>query len=208
MRQRRFSVESRGIAVDFSLLPCSGLRPRSLLNAASSDDYPALYASHARRIKSSSARFRSSADADDLVQAGRIALWRAMRSFDPTHGIPFEHYAARSIRRAIRDEAQRERRHWQNRHCENPASASEERDLGVAAMASNDPPASEVVDASILHARADNLPNRLHRIYQLRYMNDLSQSETATLLGITQQRVSQLERTLIATLRGGYEPTH
>lgn len=194
--------------MDFSLLPCSGLRPRSLLNSASSDDYPALYASHARRIKSSSARFRSSADADDLVQAGRIALWRAMRSFDPTRGIPFEHYAARSIRRAIRDEAQRERRHWRNRHWENSASVGEDPDIELAAMVSNEPSPMELADASNLHARATTLPYRLHRLYEQRYMNDLSQSETATLLGITQQRVSQLERTLIATLRGGDEPTH
>ena len=39
----------------------------------------------------------------ELVQAGRLALWRAVLRFDPAHGAQFSTYSGRAIERALWD---------------------------------------------------------------------------------------------------------
>src|SRR5512132_2526742 len=41
---------------------------------------------------------------DDLVSAGMLGLVQAARTFDPTHGVPFDRHAANRIRGALLDE--------------------------------------------------------------------------------------------------------
>jgi len=43
---------------------------------------------------------------DDLVQAGRIAVWQAAKTYDPALG-GFENYATRAVANAFRDERRR-----------------------------------------------------------------------------------------------------
>lgn len=40
---------------------------------------------------------------EDAEQEGRIALWKAMRRFDPSRGVPFRRWAWRRMRGAARD---------------------------------------------------------------------------------------------------------
>ena len=42
-------------------------------------------------------------EADDLVQAGTVGLWKSVDSYDPDIGNKFLTYAAKSIRRAMAD---------------------------------------------------------------------------------------------------------
>jgi RNA polymerase sigma factor (sigma-70 family) len=150
------------------------------------------------RIEACARRFRRDAvSLDDLIQAGRIGLWNAMRAFDPAHGKPFDHLASRAIKRAVRDEARRENRHWKNR-----ASPEE-------ALEPDNEPQTEadyVPDA----AAADQLRERLRALAptlrvacELRYLAGLPQSKVATALGVTQQRVSQIEQQAVCALRSG-----
>jgi RNA polymerase sigma factor (sigma-70 family) len=46
-------------------------------------------------------QYRGSAGYRDLVQAGRIGLWRALQHFDPARGIPFATYARIAIQRHV-----------------------------------------------------------------------------------------------------------
>jgi RNA polymerase sigma factor (sigma-70 family) len=48
---------------------------------------------------------------DDLVQEGRIALWRAVLGFDPQRGVAFSTYAGTAIERRIWQVVARARRH-------------------------------------------------------------------------------------------------
>ena len=41
---------------------------------------------------------------DDLISAAMLGLAQAARSYDPTHGVPFDRHAANRIRGAILDE--------------------------------------------------------------------------------------------------------
>lgn len=63
-----------------------------------------------KKIEHFSVRYLRSnpwADKDDLLQAGKIALWGALQDFDQRLGKPFEHFATVVIRNAIADEARR-----------------------------------------------------------------------------------------------------
>jgi RNA polymerase sigma factor (sigma-70 family) len=46
---------------------------------------------------------------DDLLQAGRIALWRAIRGYDPERGTAFSTYASVAIARAVWEATKKER---------------------------------------------------------------------------------------------------
>jgi RNA polymerase sigma factor (sigma-70 family) len=185
-------------AVNRSLTHRAGSSPPHPLILSTVGDYAVAHSSQLRRIVASARRFRGSAHADDLVQAGRIALWRAMASFDAARGIPFEHFAARAIRRAVRDEARREMRHWKTRQADSP---TESPDLFIETIASDALPAFDSVLVNHIRSRVEALPLNLRRIYEARFENDLTQGETASLLCLTQQRVSQLENMMLATLR-------
>jgi RNA polymerase sporulation-specific sigma factor len=50
---------------------------------------------------------------DEALQAGRLALWKALLRFDPQRGFAFSSYAVVAIRRHVQLEARRFRRFWQ-----------------------------------------------------------------------------------------------
>lgn len=52
-------------------------------------------------------RLMSFMDLQELIQVGVIGLLEAAKSFDPTKGVPFEHYAHSRVRGAIIDEVRR-----------------------------------------------------------------------------------------------------
>jgi RNA polymerase sigma factor (sigma-70 family) len=52
---------------------------------------------------------------DDLVQEGRIALWRAVLGFDPQRGVAFSSYAGKAIERRIWQAVARARRQQRGR---------------------------------------------------------------------------------------------
>jgi RNA polymerase sigma factor (sigma-70 family) len=141
-------------------------------------------------------------DVEDLVQVGRIALWKAYRAYDPTRGYPFEHYASRAIVRAVKAEVRREQRHWTNRVYQ-AASAGEEDSLDDATEHSRAPAGVHEESAAYwtvlgehVHSRVQQLPSRLRRVFELRHAQGRSQKQVAEILEVTQQRVSQLEHEL------------
>ena len=56
-------------------------------------------------------------------------------------------------------------------------------------------------DRLTLRAAIDELPEQQRKLIILRYFKDLSQTETARLLGITQVKVSREEKKIIELLR-------
>ncbi len=60
-----------------------------------------------RRIVNSTHLFSNVLDEDDLLQAARLAVWRAAGSYDPGLGASFRSYITTAIRRAVHEEANR-----------------------------------------------------------------------------------------------------
>src|SRR5690349_11120350 len=78
------------------------------LRVAASRSFDRIHKRYSAFIRAAAWRYRwCGADRDDLRQAGRLGLWRALSAFDAGRGAPFESYAHRAIRRAVRDEARR-----------------------------------------------------------------------------------------------------
>lgn len=145
----------------------------------------------------------------DLEQAATLALWRAVQAFDPNHGVPFEHYAARSIRRAVTSEASLER---------DDATIDYGTVFACGEVMSeddsvfSDPPipyeiresGSEQFDRCLcfeIAAFVSGLTPALRAVYHAHICEGHSQSEVAEILGVTQQRVAKLKAELLSEIQ-------
>jgi RNA polymerase sporulation-specific sigma factor len=170
--------------------------------------YGALDDAYSRQIRSTARRFfQFVAHSDDLMQAGRIALWQASQHFDSTRGIPFEHYARRSIRRAVAREARVHRRHEMKRvdpydsHDDDDDAFSDDLDELADSQGDRSAECVHFIALEQMLAKSSELTPAQVDVLELRYVRELTQAETAAALGVTQQRVSQLEACLLTRLR-------
>ena len=121
------------------------------------------------------------ADRDDLAQAGRLAVIRAARGYDPDRG-DFNHYTTRAIRRAVIRESNRlnhQRRLDHSPLDDNPEAIDQ-------LVTGGDRAATLVTDW------IDTLADQQQRLYQLIYVHGMTQREAAVHMGISQPRVAQL----------------
>jgi RNA polymerase sigma factor (sigma-70 family) len=123
----------------------------------------------------------------DALQAGRIGLWRALQSYDPTRGNRFSSYAVPAIAHALWAEvgaASTEPRPL----CPDPADFVEESDLAQGLH--------QAQVTQTLHALVATLPARLHDVIVWHYGLDGALPQTFTQIGdewgISRQRVHQL----------------
>lgn len=168
-----------------------------------SQKFDSVHASLSARIESVCTRYRRSpVDRDDLRQAARVALWRSMNLFDPSRGTPLEHYVSRAMRRAVAKEANKEGKHWSpSRIVPDWADDGDQlpEDGLIPRRREVVPHVDDIVDRVFLQQLdqwVQTLPENLQRVYQLRHVESLSQADTARELGVSQQRVSTLERKL------------
>jgi RNA polymerase sigma factor (sigma-70 family) len=137
---------------------------------------------------------------DEALQAGRIGLWRALKGYDPTRGTTFSTYAWVAITRHIHraaEELNRELGDWPGQV---PASWQEP-----------DPEerVEQILTLEALGELVDRLPDRLQRVVVARY--GLGDQTPRTLksvgleLGLTRERVRQLQQDALAWLR---HPAH
>ena len=121
----------------------------------------------------------------EAVQAGRIALWRALRRYDPQRGYAFSTYAVPAIARAIwRAVAQAQPRAQEVLTPHPPRAA---------------PDLEEVVETSLLwealYRLVTRLPHPLYEVIVARYGLDGNAPQTFAaighMLGVTRQRAQQ-----------------
>jgi RNA polymerase sigma factor (sigma-70 family) len=121
----------------------------------------------------------------EAVQAGRIALWRALRGYDPQRGYAFSSYAVPAIARAIWRAVAQARPHAQEVLTPDPPQAA--------------PDLDEVVESSLLrralYCLVRQLPHPLYEVIVARYglSGDAPKTFAAIghMLGVTRQRAQQ-----------------
>ena len=133
---------------------------------------------------------------EEALQAGRIGLWRAILGYDPSRGTAFSTYAwvaiGRTIHQAV-DQSERGRLRWSK----------------ALPLAWYTPDLDEWLDQLLtyqaLYATVARLPDRLKQVIVFRYglaghpLRTLKQLGTE--LGITYERVRQLQQDALAWLR-------
>lgn len=135
------------------------------------------------------------ADYADLMQEGRIGLWRAIEGFDPERGNAFSSYAAKAIRHKVWQAVERSlRAHgWQER-------ADAEDRLSEIVMNWQ----AEQVRAALQEEMAC-LPKRIERILEMAYgLNGEAPHSLAAIgrqIGLTRERVRQLHNEGLVLLR-------
>jgi len=134
----------------------------------------------------------------ELVQEGRIALWRAVLGFDPNRGVAFSTYAGIAIERRLWQVVGRARRQDCRPHDWLPVNRTDQ--LEAVADAWH----RARVHAALLEAVA-HLPDRLRTIIVAHYSLDGQAPGTwqaiGQRLGVTKARVGQLHQEALVLLR-------
>ena len=148
---------------------------------------------------------------EDMLQMGRIALWNALRRFNPRRGMQLSTYAVPCIRNCVLDELKRRGRYRGLfvRSLQDPLRKGEEvtwEDV-VADERAADPAGDsgeEERTESVLR-RVASLPERDREVVELRYGlrggQRLSQREIAEAQGVSDQRICAIHRRAIERLR-------
>jgi RNA polymerase sporulation-specific sigma factor len=137
---------------------------------------------------------------DEALQAGRVGLWRAIQRYDPMRGTAFSTYAWVAICHQIHYRAEELSRHTDAWSQDLPASWILPDPAGELER--------ELTRSALLNL-VSQLPERLRRVIVARY--ELAESPSRTLkelgkeLGLTKERVRQLQQEALAWLR---HPAH
>lgn len=122
----------------------------------------------------------------EAVQAGRIALWQAIRRYDPRRGHTFSTYAVPAIQRAIWRAVTQAQPHPQERLIAHPPQATPDLDELV-----EDKRIAQALTGLVAH-----LPHQLYVVIVTRYglYGEMPHTFAAIgrMLGVTRQRVQQL----------------
>ncbi|EHQ90034.1 sigma-70 family RNA polymerase sigma factor [Desulfosporosinus youngiae] len=168
----------------------------SMLEAARSGNKDALneiiqhYEPEVRLIASK--YFLPRADYDDLIQEGRIAIYRAIRSYDDDSGIPFLHFLRMVIKRKLIDSL---RRYTRQKHTNlneayslnNVISESEETSFLELLPNAEDPASTVIANDEINTMIQDlnkNMSNLERLVFEHYFIQGFKQRELSEHLGL------------------------
>ena len=136
--------------------------------------------------------FLPRADYDDLIQEGRIAIYKAVLSYDTNLDIPFLHFLRMVIKRKLIDTL---RKHTRQKHVNlneayslnNVISESEETSF-ISLLANTEDPATRVIAndeaQSMIHALNENLSNLERLVFEHYFVQGFKQREVSEHLGL------------------------
>lgn len=171
-------------------------RERAMLEAARSGDEEALnliiqhYEPEVRMIACK--YFLPRADYDDLIQEGRIAIYRAVLSYDTNLNIPFLHFLRMVIKRKLIDSL---RKYTRQKHVNlndafslnNVVSESEETSYISLLSNAEDPATMVIADdeaRSIIHGVNKDLSNLERLVFEHYFIQGFKQREVSEHLGL------------------------
>jgi RNA polymerase sigma factor FliA len=118
---------------------------------------------------------------DDLVSAGMLGLVQAARTFDPTHGVPFDRHAANRIRGALLDELRAI--DWASRSVRANARRLASADEQLTARLGRSPnPGELAAELGIARAEVTKLVSDVHRATVLNYESVIADGDAEELL--------------------------
>jgi RNA polymerase sigma factor (sigma-70 family) len=165
--------------------------PDIVVLAPSSRDYDALLLEWQPMLERlAQKRTQCPATADDLMQAGRVALLKAAEGFETGHGASFKTYACVAIKRAMKRELDKVRGRM------NPTDTN----LITHACPNTLIRVPRLVTTA-LNQWVASLPGVLADVFEASYELELTQRQIAVRLGVSQPRVNQLHRQLIQLAR-------
>ena len=171
-------------------------KERAMLEAARSGNKEALnliiqhYEPEVRMIACK--YFLPRADYDDLIQEGRIAIYRAVLSYDTSLDIPFRHFLRMVIKRKLIDSL---RKYTRRKHVNlndayslnNVISESEETSF-ISLLANADDPATMVIAndeaRSMIHGLNKDLSNLERLVFEHYFIQGFKQREVSERLGL------------------------
>ena len=171
-------------------------KERSMLEAARSGNEEALneiiqhYEPEVRMIACK--YFLPRADYDDLIQEGRIAIYRAVLSYDTNLDIPFLHFLRMVIKRKLIDSL---RKYTRQKHINlndafslnNVISGTEETSF-ISLLANAEDPATMVIAndeaRSMIHALNKDLSNLERLVFEHYFIQGFKQREVSERLGL------------------------
>jgi RNA polymerase sigma factor for flagellar operon FliA len=128
---------------------------------------------------------------DDLVSAGMLGLAQAARTYNPTHGVPFDRHAANRIRGAILDELRAI--DWASRSVRANARRLAAADETLTARLGRTPTPGELAaELGIARAEVDKLLADVHRATVLNYESVIADGDAEDLLPTDEATPDQL----------------
>jgi RNA polymerase sporulation-specific sigma factor len=129
---------------------------------------------------------------DDLMQAGRVGLVRALNTYSPEAGANWKTYATRCVRNAILDTARQEYRVRRRISLFCELSTDEEPDFdaltGPTGTSAIEPLLEQIADEGLCAAIQRLLP-RDQKILDLYYASEMSDAEIGAALGMSSAAV-------------------
>lgn len=136
--------------------------------------------------------FLPRADYDDLIQEGRIAIFRAVQSYDPKAGHPFEHFVRMCIKRGLIDtlRAYNRRKHYNlnTAYSLNNNLSTENENTYLDQMASGTDPAQSVIDVqearAVIRELTSHLSDMERQVFAYHFVVGYKPQEMVRTLGI------------------------
>jgi RNA polymerase sigma factor (sigma-70 family) len=143
-----------------------------------------------------SAHAARTSDVDDLIQVGRISLYRAALKFNPLADVPFANYAKRVIKHAILKEAARiARQRAFETSLDGISDDGEANQTGLVDRNSQ---------ADLVRRWCQELGEPHATIYRLLYSEGVRQRRAAEELGVSQPRIAQLHKSFLNLARAAF----
>lgn len=133
---------------------------------------------------------------NDLKQAGLIALWNACLKYNPTIG-EFENYARRAISNQIKSaiaDLMADVANWEPLECDDINGDIDETNLTKDHYDHSDPVFDQVSSLQAVQLITEAITPAQHMLFMKMYVEGMTGTEVAKLLGVTQQAVSKQYR--------------
>lgn len=143
--------------------------------------------------------------ADEAEALARVSFWEALKSYDESRGVPFPGFAKAKVYGDLRTLFKQSRRRWRREVLALESGEDGEGDR-LEWLGGPDPSLAAIEADDAFAQRLSALSPRPRQLLSLLYREDLTESEAARRLNISQQAVSAMKRRALHKLRQTFFP--